>query len=146
MLDIEKNPIIRTYSKFKQNFEIESYLKYVSNVRYRQALTKFRTSSHDLMIELGRHSPTPININERLCPFCNEIEDEIHFLINCPLYSTERHKLLKDIGVNINVLDISDPIVLFCNLMSLTNQHHQEKLGEFIHHSFKKRKSYTECN
>ena len=29
MLDIEKNPIIRTYSKFKQNFEIESYLKNV---------------------------------------------------------------------------------------------------------------------
>ena len=47
-------------------------------------MSKFRLSNHRLMIEKGRH-------NNRKCPFClTHIEDETHFLINCPIYSSIR--------------------------------------------------------
>ena len=49
-------------------------------------------SNHNLMIEKGRH--LNIDRNNRYCKFCkNKIEDEQHFLINCPLYITERKNL-----------------------------------------------------
>ena len=109
MCNIEKNPIIRTYSIFKKNFGTESYLKNVSNFKYRQAITKLKTSSHDLMVEKGRHLAIPLNINERLCFLCKQTEDEIHFLIKCPLYSSERMKLLREIDMNFDILELSDP-------------------------------------
>ena len=45
------------------------------------------------MIEIGRHKK--ISKEERFCPFCpnSVIEDEIHFLINCPLYEPLRRDI-----------------------------------------------------
>ena len=46
-------------------------------------------SNHALMIEKGRHKN--IERHERKCYFCKEkIEDEIHFLVNCPMYTAQR--------------------------------------------------------
>ena len=66
-------------------FEISEYLLQIKNRKYRQILSKFRLSSHQLAIEKGRH----INIerNQRKCPFCtSDIEDEFHFILICPEY------------------------------------------------------------
>ena len=43
-----------------------------------------------LKVESGRHTNTPIN--ERKCEFCmnNDIWDEFHFVILCPLYNDLR--------------------------------------------------------
>ena len=110
----------------------------ISNFKYRQALTKLRVSLHDLMIEKGRHSRVFLNVCDRLCPLCNVIENEIHFLVSCSLYSNERRSLFHEINIDTDV----EPTVLFNQLMTLENRHHLEKLGEFIYHSFKKRKDY----
>ena len=41
------------------------------------------------MIEDGRMKN--LNADERFCPFCpNLIEDEMHFLLHCPIYSPQR--------------------------------------------------------
>ena len=53
--NVEKNPILRTYAKIKTTFGIEKYIDSVRNFRYRNAITKIRTSSHSLEIEKGRH-------------------------------------------------------------------------------------------
>ena len=46
------------------------------------------------MIEKGRHTRPRIEKSERYCFICkNEVEDEIHFVTKCPLYSDERIKL-----------------------------------------------------
>ena len=47
------------------------------------------------MIEKGRHQN--LEINERKCPFCNCVEDEIHFLIFCPTYTPLRNDLLNTV-------------------------------------------------
>ena len=68
----------------------------VQNTSFRVALTKFRTSSHDLKIERGGyHKPQPVAPHQRFCPHCfTEVEDEIHFLLVCPLYFNLRLDLL----------------------------------------------------
>ena len=52
------------------------------------ALTKFRLSDYKLHIKSSHHCNPLKLIEERLCEICNkqEIEDEIHFLLNCSFY------------------------------------------------------------
>ena len=57
------------------------------------------------------------------------------------IYFRKTHIFFTEIDINVNDLENPDPIPLFCNLMNLTNQHHLEKLGKFIHHAFKKRQN-----
>ena len=52
-------------------------------------MTKLRVSSHRLSIESGRWSkPNPTTLSERNCLFCNLLEDEYHFVLECNLYNT----------------------------------------------------------
>ena len=55
----------------------------------------FRVSAHRLEVETGRwHKPVAVPFNERKCRTClNCLEDEFHFLLECPLY----HELRKNI-------------------------------------------------
>ena len=48
-----------------------------------------------LMIETGRHKQ--LKIKERICKSCHlrKIEDEIHFLLECPAYDNIREEFLK---------------------------------------------------
>ena len=79
MQDTENFPILRTYKLFKQIFTCENYLYLLKNDKYRTALSKFRTSSHNLEVERGRHTNPVTPLERRLCLMCQEIEDEIHF-------------------------------------------------------------------
>ena len=54
-------------------------------------VTRLRTVSHDLAIETGRHSKVVIPRESRLCT-CGQVEDERHFVLNCPLYIQIRQK------------------------------------------------------
>ena len=46
--NIQANPILRTYMRFKSDFVIEPYLYRVKKLRYSEAISKFRCSSHTL--------------------------------------------------------------------------------------------------
>ena len=43
------------YAQYKHDFEMEKYLDFITNKKYKIALTQFRLSSHDLAIECGRY-------------------------------------------------------------------------------------------
>ena len=91
---------LKTLSILKDNFACEEYLLSVSNVCNRTALTKFRLSNHSLMIEKGRYTNT--QLGDISCPFCpDQVESEIHFLIQCPLYTKMRREMLDDIATNV---------------------------------------------
>ena len=66
-------------------------------------MTKFRLSNHELMIEKGRH--LKLEINERNCSFCNSLEDELHFLIDCPTYAPLRCDLFNAVEEKLNDVD-----------------------------------------
>ena len=60
---------LQSYCIFKHNYNIEIYLSCIKESKYRIALARFRTSSHNLSIEKDRH----INLtrDQRLCKSCN---------------------------------------------------------------------------
>ena len=98
--DLKTMSKLKTLSILKNNFACEEYLLSVSNPCNRTALTKFRLSNHSLMIEKGRY--TNIELGDRSCPFCpDQVENEIHFLVQCPLYTKLREKMLEDIATNV---------------------------------------------
>ena len=47
-----------TYARYKHEFTYEKYLDFISEHKYKVAMTRFRLSSHDLMIERGRYDDT----------------------------------------------------------------------------------------
>ena len=48
------------------------------------------------MIETGRYNKTPKEL--RLCPLClKTVETEIHFLVECPVYTNLRENILERI-------------------------------------------------
>ena len=105
--DISMNPILRTYNLFKPDFKYETYLEVVKDGRYRHALTKFRTSSHTLGIERGRH--TNNEVNERLCAYCERIDDERHFILCCDVIDYERQCLFEKVNYHYpNFGDLDD--------------------------------------
>ena len=57
------------YARYKHNFELEKYLEFFTEKKYKIALTQFRLSSHDLAIRLGRYEN--LNRRERVCKLCN---------------------------------------------------------------------------
>ena len=54
--NIDKNLTIKNYETYKSEFCMEPYLYLISNLRYRNALTRLRTSSHTLEIERGHYT------------------------------------------------------------------------------------------
>ena len=96
LLRTDINPILRTYSLFKFEFELEPYLYHIKNPKYRHSFARFRSSSHPLEIEKGRHTNPIIPLENRICTICNVIEDELHFLINCSLYNEKKKEITHD--------------------------------------------------
>ena len=110
-----------TYARFKHEFECENYLDFITDKRYRVSLSKFRLSSHDLEIERGRY----INLdrNDRFCRFCNgnNIENEYHFLLICPLYRDLRRKYLKSYYCQWPTLNKFDDLMCKTNKNTILN-------------------------
>jgi len=112
---------LRSYRMFKTVYGAENYVQMALPRQHRSALAKFRCGVAPIRLETGRYEN--LKVEERLCPMCdhNAIEDEVHVLINCPIYS--------DIRVNTECLAMyfngcyamySDA-QKFCYLMSSTD-------------------------
>ena len=76
-------PKLRTYNTFKSELKTEAYVKAnVSNTRQRSTISKIRTGTYPLEIELGRYRGIPGE--NLLCKLCRcEPETEEHFLLKC---------------------------------------------------------------
>ena len=92
--DVNKLSKLRTYSTFKCDIYMEPYLVNITNFKLRKILARFRLSNHSLAIEKGRHCKPKVPVELRVCKLCNFncIEDEFHFLMVCPAYSTLRRE------------------------------------------------------
>ena len=57
-----------------------------------EELTKLRISAHQLYVETGRYCNPVIPRENKFCFHCkNIVEDEKHFLLDCPLYLSLIH-------------------------------------------------------
>jgi hypothetical protein len=120
---------LRTYRLFKSEFKFEPYLNEVKIRKHRCDLTRLRTSSHKLNIEVGRYSRPPIPVENRICKVCNNssIEDEYH-IFNCDYYADLRSES------NIEVNNRED----FYKLMM--NVDDAKSLSFYVHKCFDRRK------
>ena len=85
----------QTCKLLNQNFGIEPYLENLTDKTLRRCLCVFRISAHRLRIERCRYCGG--KPEDRLCDYCNVIENEIHFLCQCTKYDTLWLKLFDSI-------------------------------------------------
>ena len=127
---------LSVYCTFKSCLELEKYLECVNIWKYRQALSRFRVSCHNLAIEKGRHEG--VLLENRLCKYCENlgsivIEDEFHFLLCCPLYSS-----LRNVYINRHYID-SPRYESFMSIMSSDDNETIVKLACYIFQANKMR-------
>ena len=120
------------FYKELSSFDYKQYLDIVSIKKFRIALTKLRSSSHRLEIETGRWARPTIERQNRKCKICSldVIEDEFHFVLECPNYTQLRTLLIKPYYRNRpNMLKMTQ-------LMKSENKKEIKGLAEYIYKGF----------
>lgn len=112
-------------------FQLQPYLKCIGVRKFCTSMTKLRCSSHRLCIETGRWArPASVPINERKCTFCNVLEDEFHFVLQCRMYSQLRTQYIPICYWR------SPNMCKFIELMNTENQLLIRKLSIYISKAF----------
>lgn len=94
--EINNSRKLQTYSLFKTELKLESYLTMNLPRLGKALLTKLRCATLKLQIEMGRYEN--IMKEQRICNLCKEeIEDEYHFIMKCKILSNIRSKQLSNI-------------------------------------------------
>ncbi len=126
---------LRTYNKFKYCIKYESYLN-LNDYEKRRKIAQMRISAHKLKIETDRFSgKNQYKAPEyRTCDHCNlnKIEDEFHFIIECPMYKQLRDNLFTTIsGVNYHFINYNSMNQF---IWIMTNEDHRilNKFGDFV--------------
>ena len=93
-------------------------------------------SSHDLNIERGRFNNPITPKNQRLCTRCelNEIDDEIHLLLDCSAMNNEREILFDSVAAIINIQPTNEMLLRIMTSRDITVV---KSLAQFIYSCFK---------
>jgi hypothetical protein len=72
------------------------YTALLNRQQYIIAIAKMRMGAHDLNVNSMRWGANKVVRSKRTCGCCDggTVEDELHFMLECPAYSTERRALL----------------------------------------------------
>ncbi len=132
---------LRSYVRFKSDFEMEKYLQ-IDNVphSYRKLYCSFRISCHDLEIERGRYAKVPKPPEDRICKICSlQPETEEHFLLYCPKFKDFRCKMFSKVfkldPFSINI----DHSQRFIYLISNKNTDIIQTVMTFLNDAYKER-------
>ena len=114
-----KSEKLRYYNLYKFDKSIEDYLLLNLSRYQRSIFAQFRHGILPLEIEVGRYRNAPLQ--DRICQLCSTaVEDEIHFLCDCPAYACKRENLYdkaKELEPSFNDMDSIDKFVfLMSNL------------------------------
>ena len=139
MENIKESSKLKTLSLLKHEVGREPYLTEITNPRHRQDMTKLRLSSHRLEIERGRYTkPTKTPPEERICTYCkskgiNVVEDEAHFLLDCPMSRELRDKYSPQEILNNNGMSSEEKLIQILSNSDL------KLTAKFISQSFEHR-------
>ena len=118
-------------------FCYKSYLDIKSDY-LRHSLSRLRTSSHRLEVEVGRWAkPEKVPLERRICSTCNVLEDEHHFVIECSRYTELRRKYIK------SYFYVRPNAHKFFELIQSTNANIVENLALFVYKAFTERNNYV---
>ena len=99
------------------------------------ALSKPRTSSHNLEIERGRYTRLQLNVDQRICMSCNVLEDKEHFLLHWQDNWVERELFVSVLKNSSYFFNQSSSEQFVC-LMRCPDPQIVAWFGKFIHHSY----------
>ena len=78
------------YRSFKKSFETEQYINELKIKKFRDSFIRLRLGVNELNVNRWFEKDRTLK-----CPFCvNNVENEKHFFIDCPLYEDLRQKYL----------------------------------------------------
>ena len=121
---------------------MEPYLLTITNKESRRKLSKLRCGNQDLAIETGHYKKQVVE--ERLCLNCNKLEDKLHFLTECELFTIVREKFFKDLSEIDPNLKSDDKKQIFISFMSTDNCIIVKQLARFINACFEIRRIINE--
>ena len=131
-----RSTILETYALYKSHYVTEAYLDLISNPKHRIAVSKLRASSHNLEIERGRYTRPITNLEERLCPVCHVVDNEIHFVTRCRINENLRVPLWNKIKITQPDFSKLDDKGKFCYLMSNSDPRTLSWFGKYVYQSF----------
>ena len=109
-----------------------NWTTFVGSNSLRNEITRFRMGSHNLEVEVGRW--VRVERNSRLCKCCNlaRVEDEAHFLFDCPNYD--------ELRMEFNELFL-EPTggALIHSVRAFFENDDMNKLGQYLKRSFRRR-------
>ena len=123
-----------TFYKTFAVFQLQPYLDMVNVNKFSKAFSRLRVSSHRLEVESGRWvKPVRIPFDERKCVNCSVLEDEYHFILECPLYSDLRKKYIS------KYYWLRPNMFKFLELLKSTSTGRIRKLSCYVYHAFNQR-------
>ena len=104
LANVAKKSKLRVYRKLKSRLVLEDYVIELDREKRRQ-LTMLRGGTNKLRIETGRWRGE--SEEERVCNvcLCQEVENETHFILACPMYVVERANMFCRIREEISELE-----------------------------------------
>jgi hypothetical protein len=120
-----------TYRTFKSLIQPEVYLNGITISKFRTVFTRFRLGVNEL------------NANRRyqncskLCPFCEKVENEIHFLLECPKYVDLRERYINRFFVHLNTTSLS-------SLLQNDNIYTTRSVAMYLFYALKERERLLE--
>ena len=85
---------LRLYRCFKNDYKSENYVTCMMPRGHRAAFSKFRCGVAPIRVETGRYER--LALEDRHCFNCtNQVEDEEHVLLHCPIYQEGKLYLIK---------------------------------------------------
>ena len=122
------------YRSFKSLLLRELYLSTISISKFRTAFVRFRLGICDLKVNRRFRKDDMVDMT---CPFCSNIEDEVHFLLHCEAYRTIRAKYIA------KYLQVYCPADILCKrLLSNENTSTTRDGAMFIFYSLKFREEH----
>ena len=130
---------LRVYRLHKSRLECEQYVQNVPRYE-RITLARLRCGSLPLNVELGRYRDAPLET--RICEHCDthSIEDEIHFMIDCPFYNDLRQPLLTSLSTRHEDFVHLPSLAKYCLVMN--DSCIMRRLAITVDRMFKRRQSF----
>lgn len=128
------------YLTFKDNTCYEHYLNKLPYA-LRLSMFHYRTGNHRLPVETGRWKSSFKPHNMRKCALCDtqDIGDEMHYLLICPFFRSQRTNLLSEYYY------VRPNIIKFKKLMNSDNSEILTKLAVLMKHIIKEFKPQNKC-
>jgi hypothetical protein len=135
--ELSNQPKLRFYRLFKSEYLTEPYILKCHNKSTRSFIAQIRAGVLPLQVEVGRFIQQALQ--DRICQHCKSVEDELHFIFDCPLYLQLRIEFYNQVSKFYRICDFnnSEKLHLFMSDPCILN-----KFGSYIRNCFYKRNTY----